>query len=225
MRDRLDGLWCDKDFADWYPRDGRPGISPTQLATVCVLPFLLGLSDRQAAEAVRCRIDFKYVLAIGDASVFRAASGELARKAADIGFGDGAACNGGAPRQVEAPAGTGCDRQWRAVRAAECDRLIAHRAGLDGTDPPLVLSFHPVSRRLHTVPSPQKTADYKHREDFVDALCVRGRPRCGPATGRRAANTGSGQPPSARTGSYHRRACPRRAGLAAEAGSGDGLRG
>ncbi|WP_405718239.1 transposase [Streptomyces sp. NBC_00046] len=64
MRDRLDGLWCDEDFAGWYPRDGRPGLSPAQLATVCVLQFLLGLSDRQAAEAVRCRIDFKYAMAM-----------------------------------------------------------------------------------------------------------------------------------------------------------------
>ncbi|WP_079034945.1 IS1182 family transposase [Streptomyces hirsutus] len=64
VRDRLDGLWCDEDFADWYPRDGRPGLSPAQLATVCVLQFLLGLSDRQAAEAVRCRIDFKYAMAM-----------------------------------------------------------------------------------------------------------------------------------------------------------------
>ncbi|WP_405682306.1 IS1182 family transposase [Streptomyces sp. NBC_01238] len=64
VRDRLDGLWCDEDFADWYPRDGRRGLSPAQLATVCVLQFLLGLSDRQAAEAVRCRIDFKYAMAM-----------------------------------------------------------------------------------------------------------------------------------------------------------------
>ncbi|MFF0191111.1 transposase [Streptomyces sp. NPDC005244] len=64
MRDRLDGLWCDEDFVNWYPRDGRPGLSPAQLATVCVLQFVLGLSDRQAAEAVRCRIDFKYALAM-----------------------------------------------------------------------------------------------------------------------------------------------------------------
>ncbi|MFF1417721.1 transposase [Streptomyces sp. NPDC058280] len=64
MRDRLDGLWCDEDFVDWYPRDGRPGLSPAQLATVCVLQFLLGLSDRQAAEAVCCRIDFKYAMAM-----------------------------------------------------------------------------------------------------------------------------------------------------------------
>ncbi|MFI1378422.1 transposase [Embleya sp. NPDC020886] len=54
VRDRLDGLWCDEDFARRYPRAGRPGLSPARLATVCVLQFLLGLSDRQAAEAVRC---------------------------------------------------------------------------------------------------------------------------------------------------------------------------
>jgi transposase len=64
VRDHLDGLWSDEDFASWYSRDGRPGLSPAQLATVCVLQFLLNLSDRQAAEAVRCRIDFKYALAM-----------------------------------------------------------------------------------------------------------------------------------------------------------------
>ena len=62
--DRLDGLWADEDFAGWYPRDGRPGISPTRLATVSVLQFLLDLSGRDAAEAVRCRIDFKYALGL-----------------------------------------------------------------------------------------------------------------------------------------------------------------
>ena len=64
VRDRLDGLWSDEDFVGWYSREGRPGLSPAQLATVCVLQFLLDLSDRQAAEAVRCRIDFKYALAM-----------------------------------------------------------------------------------------------------------------------------------------------------------------
>ena len=64
VRDRLNGLWDDEDFAGWYPRDGRPGISPAQLATVSVLQFLLDLSDRDAAEAVRCRIDFKYALGL-----------------------------------------------------------------------------------------------------------------------------------------------------------------
>ncbi|MFC8366925.1 MULTISPECIES: transposase [unclassified Streptomyces] len=64
VRDHLDGLWSDEDFLSWYPHDGRPGLSPAQLATVCVLQFLLNLSDRQAAEAVRCRIDSKYALAM-----------------------------------------------------------------------------------------------------------------------------------------------------------------
>ena len=64
VRDRLEGLWEDEDFAGWYPRDGRPALSPAQLATVCVLQFLDNLSDRQAAEAVRCRIDYKYALGL-----------------------------------------------------------------------------------------------------------------------------------------------------------------
>ena len=64
LRDRLGGLRDDEDFARWYPRDGRPGISPAQLATVSVLQFLLDLSGRDAAEAVRCGIDFEYALGL-----------------------------------------------------------------------------------------------------------------------------------------------------------------
>ncbi|MFE0509288.1 hypothetical protein [Streptomyces sp. NPDC058964] len=60
--------------------------------------------------------------------------------------------------------------EWRAVRAAECDRLIGHMAGLATADPPLLLSSHLVSRQLLSEPSPQKAADYKHREDLIDAL-------------------------------------------------------
>src|SRR5260370_16255173 len=64
VRDRLDGLWDDEDFAGWYPRDGRPGISPAQLATGSVLQFLLDLSDPDAAQAGRGRIDFKHALGL-----------------------------------------------------------------------------------------------------------------------------------------------------------------
>jgi transposase len=72
VRDRLEGLWGDEDFAHWYSRNGRPGLSPAQLATVSVLQFLLNLSDRQAAEAVRCRIDITYALGLeSDDSGFR----------------------------------------------------------------------------------------------------------------------------------------------------------
>lgn len=72
VRDRLEGLWSDEDFVGWYSRDGRPAWSPAQLATVCVLQFLDNLSDRQAAEAVRCRIDFKYALVRHEAPLSRA---------------------------------------------------------------------------------------------------------------------------------------------------------
>jgi hypothetical protein len=57
VRDRLDGLGRDEDVLAWYPRDGCPGLSLAQLATVGVLQFLLNLPGRQAAGAVRCRID------------------------------------------------------------------------------------------------------------------------------------------------------------------------
>jgi predicted RNase H-like nuclease len=60
--------------------------------------------------------------------------------------------------------------QWRAVRAEECDKLIARVAGLADAHPPLLLSSHPVSRRLMDEPTPEGSADYKHREDLIDAL-------------------------------------------------------
>lgn len=43
-------------------------------------------------------------------------------------------------------------------------------AGLATADTPLLLSSHLVSRQLLSEPSPQKAADYKHREDLIDAL-------------------------------------------------------
>lgn len=64
VRDHLDGLFTDEDFVDWFPVDGRKGLSPAQLALVSVLQFAENLTDRQAAEAVRCRIDWKYCLGL-----------------------------------------------------------------------------------------------------------------------------------------------------------------
>ncbi|WP_329375155.1 transposase [Streptomyces sp. NBC_01483] len=65
VRDRLDGLFTDGDFTDWYPADGRRGLSPARLALVSVLQYAENLTDRQAAEAVRCRLDWKYCLVPG----------------------------------------------------------------------------------------------------------------------------------------------------------------
>jgi transposase len=64
LRDRLGSLFTAADFADLYPKRGQPAYAPWRLALVTVLQFREGLSDRQAAEAVRARIDWKYLLAL-----------------------------------------------------------------------------------------------------------------------------------------------------------------
>jgi transposase len=63
-RDEL-GAWCeDGAFAGAYGVRGAPGISPAQLAMVTVLQFTENLTDRQAADAVRGRLDWKYCLGL-----------------------------------------------------------------------------------------------------------------------------------------------------------------
>src|SRR5215210_7651702 len=64
LRDRLGAVFGDADFADLYPALGQPAYAPWRLALVTLLQFREGLSDRQAAEAVRGRIDWKYLLAL-----------------------------------------------------------------------------------------------------------------------------------------------------------------
>jgi len=69
LRDELGALYEDADFATLFPTRGRHALPPWRLALITVLQFLEGLSDRQAAEAVRARIDWKYALSLelGDA--------------------------------------------------------------------------------------------------------------------------------------------------------------
>src|SRR5579862_4579624 len=62
LRDAVGTLYSDEDFADLFPRRGQPAEAPWRLALVTVLQFVEGLSDRQAAQAVRTRIDWKYAL-------------------------------------------------------------------------------------------------------------------------------------------------------------------
>lgn len=64
IRDWLDALFEDEQFARLYPDDGRPGLSPGQLALVSVLQFAENLSDRAAADAVRTRIEGKYAIGL-----------------------------------------------------------------------------------------------------------------------------------------------------------------
>ena len=64
LRDQLGTVFDDTGFADLYPKRGQPAYAPWRLALVTLLQFREGLSDRQAAEAVRARIDWKYLLAL-----------------------------------------------------------------------------------------------------------------------------------------------------------------
>ena len=64
LRDDLGSLYQDAAFADLYATAGQPGVTPWRLAVVTVLQFAEGLTDRQAAEAVRARIDWKYALGL-----------------------------------------------------------------------------------------------------------------------------------------------------------------
>ena len=57
LRDELGTLFGDEDFADLFPSCGQPALCPYRLAVVTILQFRENLSDRQAAEAVRARID------------------------------------------------------------------------------------------------------------------------------------------------------------------------
>ena len=64
MRDELGAIYDDQMFAAAYPARGQPAHPSWRLALVTVLQFAEGLSDRQAAHAVRGRIDWKYALGL-----------------------------------------------------------------------------------------------------------------------------------------------------------------
>src|SRR5215472_10587302 len=64
VRDVLGTIFQDDDFAALFPAWGPPGLPPWRLALVTIMQFRENLADRQAAEAVRARIDWKYLLSL-----------------------------------------------------------------------------------------------------------------------------------------------------------------
>lgn len=64
LRAELGTVYEDADFAALYPARGRPAVPPWRLALVLIFQFVEGLSDRQAADAVRGRLDWKYALGL-----------------------------------------------------------------------------------------------------------------------------------------------------------------
>lgn len=64
MAIELGDVFEDSDFEDLFPRKGQRGISPAILATIVVLQSTEGLTDRQAEEATRSRVDWKFALGL-----------------------------------------------------------------------------------------------------------------------------------------------------------------
>ncbi len=64
MHDQLGPIYSNPMFAHLFPNNGQPAEDPARLALVLIMAFAEGLSDRQAADGVRSRIDWKFALAL-----------------------------------------------------------------------------------------------------------------------------------------------------------------
>lgn len=64
MRDELGTIYKDESFAHLFPHCGQLAEAPWRLLLVCLMQCAEGLSDQQAAEAVRGRLDWKYMLSL-----------------------------------------------------------------------------------------------------------------------------------------------------------------
>lgn len=64
IRDELGTIYQNSQFVDLFSHTGQPAEAAWRLALVCVLQYLEDLSDRQAADAVRARMDWKYLLGL-----------------------------------------------------------------------------------------------------------------------------------------------------------------
>lgn len=64
LRDELGTIFDDQMFTDLFPKVGQPAEAPWRLALVTLVQFAEGLSDREAADAVRERLSLKYLLSL-----------------------------------------------------------------------------------------------------------------------------------------------------------------
>src|SRR5262249_1052871 len=62
LRDELGVIYDDEAFGPLFSARGKSAEAPWRLALVTLMQYAEGLSDRQAADAVRSRIDWKYAL-------------------------------------------------------------------------------------------------------------------------------------------------------------------
>ena len=105
VRDRLGQWLADEDFAAAFGIRGRPGWSPSRLALVTILQREEKLTDRLAAEAVRARLDWKYLLGLplDDPGFGHTVLAEFRGKVAEAGLAR--VSNDHAPRQDVSPGG------------------------------------------------------------------------------------------------------------------------
>jgi transposase len=64
LREEFDAIFQDQQFEGLYPERGQPAEAPWRLALVTLMQFMENLTDRQSADAVRGRIDWKYALGL-----------------------------------------------------------------------------------------------------------------------------------------------------------------
>lgn len=64
LRDELGTIYTDELFTALYPAGGQCAEQPWRIALVLVMQYMENYSDRQAAEAIKTRIDWKYVLSL-----------------------------------------------------------------------------------------------------------------------------------------------------------------
>ena len=64
LRDTFGDFFDATDFKHLFSSEGKPAEDPARLALIIILQFAEQLSDERMADAVRSRIDLKYLLAL-----------------------------------------------------------------------------------------------------------------------------------------------------------------
>jgi transposase len=112
MRDALDASFADAAFAPLFPTRGPPAAAPWRLALSTIMPYVEDFSDRQAADAVRSRLDGKDALSL---ELTAAGFDSTVLSECRARCGAGAA----APRLLAALLDAGRARKWRKARGRQ----------------------------------------------------------------------------------------------------------
>lgn len=128
---------------------------------------LEGVTLRQRLEALGVRYSTGAARFDGSSAMFECYPYTTIVGAPELGYATGKPLYKRKPKRLPTS-------EWAALRARECDELVARMGRLVSASPPLDLLSHPTTAELVEVPSPSRpAAAYKHREDLLDAaLCA-----------------------------------------------------